>query len=223
MTENKFIAVVGATGAGKDTFLDMVKERVPKEPCVFLCDSSGSGADAPHARFTTRVTQLVREGIHTETTPRSEVLVFWSRLQPIIEQEVLPALKEGKWVFINGFGGTILANAMLRARSSLEREALLELHKSMIKHCVVDMDVPPPTYLWLRVSPEVAFTRRQKSGSLAPNVSLEDIERLNEEFEFYGKIPGQTVIPIDADRSKEQVFGEGLTHINADRGLQPAA
>jgi thymidylate kinase len=216
LTANNFIALVGPTGAGKDTFLEMIRKVAPPERCAFLCDSNGSGAAAPYNRFTAKVTQLARDGVHTETTPRSQVIFFWGRLEPIIEIDVLPALHKGKWVFINGFGGTILANAMLHATSREDREALLDLHKSMIEQCVVGLGVPPPKYLWLRPSPEVAYERRKMSGNLPPEVTLDHIKRLNDEFEFYGTIPGQTVIPIDADQSPEKVFEEGMKHINPD-------
>ncbi len=220
---NQFIAVVGPTGAGKDAFLERLERHVPEDRCVFLCDSSRKSAPAPHIRFTTKVTEIVRDGIHTMATPRSRILLFWSRLVSIIEEDVAPALADGKFVFINGFGGTILANALMHAHDAKERNDLLVLHKSMIEHCVIGLGVPPPRYLWLRPSPEVAFKRRKKDGDIETSVSLEDIRRLNDEFRFYGTLPGQTVIQIDADESPDAVFKACLSHIGQDWELRPAA
>lgn len=198
----------------------MVKGTVDTERCVFLCDSSGSGSDAERTRFTTRVTQLAKEGAHEEAPPLAQLLFFWSRLATIIECNVLPALVEGKHVFMNGFGGTAYVHAAIQARSPHERAAILDLHKSMIRNCVIGVGVPPPTYLWLKPTPEIALRRRRADKELPRVVDpLKYIEDVNKEFEFYGRLEGQTVIPIDADQSAENVLREALQYIDPQGSL----
>lgn len=214
MNEKKFFALVGPTGAGKSELLKALRERIPNDQCVFPRDSSGCG-NAPHIRFTTSITQISKQGIHEETTARSQLLVFWARLAAIIEGDVLPNLKAGKYVVMDGFGGTVLTHAMQSAQTNEERTALLELHKSLITHCVIGLSVPPPTYLWLKPSPEVAFERLRNQKKL-PRVNhpLRLIEEINQWFDFYGTLPGQTVIPINADAPFEEVLSEALSIIN---------
>lgn len=133
-----FFALVGPPGAGKSTLLAKLKTNLSHDRCVFLCDSSGSGyKESPHVRFTTRVSALVQEGVHMETTAHSQLLLFWSRLVSIIQHDVVPNLRHGKCVIMDGFGGTVLTHAMYHAHNDEERAQLLELHKDMIRHCVV--------------------------------------------------------------------------------------
>lgn len=210
----QFIALVGPTGSGKTTLLSGLKKNFPSKRCVFLCDSNGSG-NSPHVPFTTRVTEIAQEGIHEEATSRSQLLLFWSRLVNVIEHEVVPSLELGKNVFMDGFGGTVLTHALCHAKSAEERAELIELHKDMIKHCVLGLGAPPPKYLWLRPSPQVAYARLKKLGKLPRSgCPLAHIEAINEGFDFYSNLPGQTVIRIDADQSRPSVFKEALKHID---------
>lgn len=216
----QFIALVGPTGAGKTTLLTGLKKTLTSDHSVFLCDSNGSGQHARHAPFTTRVTQIAQEGIHEEATPRSQLLLFWSRLENVIEHDVLPSLMSGHDVYMDGFGGTVLTEALRHARSPQESEALIELHKDMIRHCVVGLGVPPPMYLWLRVSPEVAFGRLKNIGKLPRSSDpLAHIEAINRGFDFYRRLPGQTVTEINADPSADEVFAQAMTHVNPGRRL----
>lgn len=219
----QFIALVGPTGAGKTTLLSDLRSTFQGKSCVFLCDSNGSGEDARHVPFTTRVTEIAKEGIHEEATPKSQLLLFWARLANVIEHDVLPNLSLGKHVFMDGFGGTVLAHALYHARSEAEKKALIELHKDMIKHCVIALGVPPPKYLWLRPSPIVAYARLEKLGKLPRSQDpLHYIEAINRGFEFYSTLEGQTVIQLDADQSSSRVFAAAMDHVDHNKRLQAA-
>lgn len=215
MGHQRFFSIVGCNGAGKTELQNGLKKTLGEDRCVFLCDSSGSGDTTPHASFTRRVTSIAKEGVHEHATPRSQLLLFWSRLNNIIEHDVRPNLEAGKLVFMDGFGGTILTHAKQHAKSHAEREQLLELHKSMIKHCVIEQNVPPPIYILLRPSAHVALDRLQKAGKELGKKSISYIEDLNRGFEFYGKLEGQTVVPIDADQPPERVLAEALSIIHS--------
>jgi thymidylate kinase len=221
----QFIALVGPTGAGKSTLLGTLKQTLPKHSCVFLSDSSGTGeTTSPHLPFTAKVTELTKGGFHEKATPRSQLLLFWARLACVIEHDVAPNLRAGKNVFMDGFGGTILANTLFYARSETEREQLITLHKAMIEHCVLALEVPPPKYLWLRPSPEVAYHRLKEQGKLPrSNNPQEHIAQVNSGFDFYGTLPGQTVIRIDADLTSEAVLELALDHIDQKQFFKAAA
>ncbi len=216
--KKKFFALVGPTGAGKSILLQQLKDILPNDQCVFLCDSSSS------VRFTTRVSQIAKDGDHECATPRAQLILFWARLVQIIEEEVEPNLALGKCVIMDGFGGTVFAHAMRSVKTELEREKMLKLHRSMIEQCVVGVGISAPTYLWLRPSPQVALTRLMNIGrSPRTEDPLKLIETLNREFEFYGKLDGQTVIPIDADRSEGLVLKDALKLIGPLQPLDIAA
>jgi thymidylate kinase len=217
MRNEQFFALVGPSGAGKSRLLAELKKVLSEDRYTFLRDSSGCGSEyAPHAKFTTRVTQLAKEGVHTCTTARSQLLLFWSRLETNIECVVKPNLDAGKIVIMDGFGGTILAHALYSAQDAAEEAALTDLHKSMIAHCVIGLGIKPPTYLLLKPSPEVAHERLAALERLPfdSSESLDFITAMNQGFDFYSRLPGQTVLPIDANRPFHEVLGIALSVIS---------
>ena len=202
MKNDQIFALVGPAGAGKSELLARLKHALPEGRFVFLRDSSGCWSEyAPPARFTARVTELAKEGIHSCTTARSQLLLFWSRLEANIGCVVKPNLDTGKIVIMDGFGGTILACTLQckkRSRGSC-------LDRSSQKHdcplCHRPQSQTSPTYLLLKPSPEVAYKRLASLDKPPVNSTeaLEFITVMNAGFDFYSKLPGQTVRPIDAE------------------------
>ena len=211
----RLFAIVGPTGAGKSTLMGQLRKELQGEKCVFLSDSRGEEEDNPHARYTRRVTQFIHDGISEETSPDVSMLIFWSRLASIIKASIVPKIKSGVDVYIDGFGGTILAHALYAAKSEAEHDHLIKIHKSLIEHFVIDAGLQPPTYLWLKPDPDIAY-QRLKTINKVPRceMTLEYIQKLNEGYEFYGNLPGQTVIPINANQNEEDVLKCVLTHIS---------
>lgn len=203
LTVNKFFAIVGPYGAGKSTLVQGLRQDFNDELCTFLCDSRGCGdMSQPHTRFVTGVTQIAQELLHQDVPAISQLLFFWARLSVIIENEVVPSIRAGKHVIMDGFGGTVLVHAMIAARDDKERERLLALHKQIITHCVFGYNLSPPTYIWLQPSADVAEARLRRVGK-AP---LSSIEAINNGFDFYGTLEGQTVIPVNADQDEQTVL-----------------
>lgn len=212
----RLFAIVGPTGAGKSTLLRQLEEELQDEKCVFLSDSSGGEENNPLSRYTKRVTQFIHEGVSEETPPDVSILIFWSRLASIIKASIIPKIKSGVDVYIDGFGGTILAHALYAAKSERERDHLIKIHKSCIELYVIDAGLRPPTYFWLKPNPDIAY-QRLKTIDKTPRceMTLEYIKKLNEGYEFYGNLPGQTVIPIDANKTDGEVLRHVLAHISS--------
>ncbi len=208
MTENRFFVLVGATGSGKNTMLGKLEDHFTNDSNAVPCDS-------------TTVDRVTTSFIRIDTTcgrkyPLSKLLKIWSRISEQIEGQVKPALLRGDRVIMNAFGGTAFAEAMVHASSDNESKSILEMHKAIIPHCVIGIGVRPPIYIWLKVSPEVALLRRRADKTLPKNITdpLGYIENLNKQFEFYGSLPGQTVIPVDANQPIEMVFRDILNIID---------
>lgn len=211
-----FFALVGPSGAGKTRVQDSLKGIFTGPEYLFLTDSCGLDG-ASHAPFTTGVSELALGGTHAYATPMGQLLFFWGRLVTIIEHDVAPALKAGRTVIMNGFGGTVLAHALAATDDEAERGKLIELHKTLILHCVVGHGVPPPQYIWLKPSPEIAQARLMGDGR--GDLSLTTISRLNEYFEFYGNLPGQRVESVNANHRPEVVLGTVLRIMGAHTGM----
>lgn len=198
----QFFVVVGATGSGKDTLLERLMEHYRNQDSRDVpCDSTGDDRD------TTSFTQIDISDCHSES-PMETLLFVWYKVYRKIEHEVKSALLRGKRVIMKNFGGTAFVEAMVRARSDDERERLYKMHKSFVENCVLGLEIAPPTYIWLKVSPEVALRRRRAEKTLPHNITdpLRYIADTNKFYNVYRGIPGQTVIEIDADRPIEVVF-----------------
>lgn len=218
MENNKFFVLVGATGSGKNTMLEMLEQHSMSVPSHGVpCDSktSVSGVTTSFIRVDTNCMRQL---------PIARLLKIWSRISEQIQGEVKPALSRGDRVVMNGFGGSAFAEAAVRASSEQEHAAILDMHKSCIEHCVIAAGVKPPVYIWLRVTPEVALRRRRSEKTL-PSVTdpLRYVQQLNEQFDFYRTLPGQTVIPVDADRSIDKVFADVLSIIESFDNFAEAA
>lgn len=219
MSENKFFVLVGPTGSGKNTMLEKLEDHLRNEGSRAVpCDSTANTAGV-----TTSFTRI--DTVCGRRYPMARLLKIWSRISEQIEHEVKPALLRGDRVILNAFGGSAFAEAAVHASSSEEREAILNMHKAIIEYCVIGMGVSPPIYIWLRVSPEVALQRRRAEKSLPHNVAdpLRYIEKVNEQFEFYGSLPGQTVVPVDADQPVEMVFRDVMAIIDPEMATREAA
>lgn len=216
--DNKFFVVVGATGSGKDTLLERLMEHHRNQDSRDVpCDSTGNDRD------TTSFTQIDISDCHSGS-PMETLLFVWLKVYREIEYVVKPALLRGKRVIMKNFGGTAFVEAMVRAHSSDERERLFKMHKSFVENCVLGLEITPPIYLWLKVSPDVALKRRRADKTLPLNITepLRYIADTNKFYEVYRGIPGQTVIEIDADRPIDVVF-EDVCRIIEGKPLAIAA
>lgn len=211
----QFIAIVGAYGAGKSKLREDLENILPPDKYVFLSDSRGR--DKEVLLINQKIIELTRARAHENMIPVAQLMFFWARLSDIIERYIVPALKQGKVVVIDGFGGTILAHVLYQARSIEEREHLIQFHKLMIQNLVVGLGVPPPKYLWLCVSPQVAHDRLLAQGRVFESEDLlERIAQINQGFQFYGTLEGQTVVKIDGDLTSAKVLEEVLKHFEQE-------
>lgn len=214
--KNNFFVLVGTHGSGKTEVHERLKKMFPGNSCVFPCDSNGGGAsDASHVRFTTRVTQIARDGCHKEIPPDAQLSFFWARLSTLIHGEVLEWYRQGKLIIMNGFGGTILSHALSVADDN-QIDDLVALHKAHISACVLARDLEPPLYIHLRASSDVSCERLSRQGRVD---DLDEFRRyanrVNEMIDFYGNLPGQTVVPVDANQSIECVIDDVCAVIGA--------
>lgn len=215
---DQFFVIVGATGSGKDTVLERLMEHCRNQDSRDVpCDSTGDDRD------TTSFTQIDISDCHSDD-PMETLMSVWMKVYCRIKYNVKPALLIGHRVIMKNFGGTAFVEAMVRAHSDDERERLYKMHKSFVENCVLGLEIAPPTYIWLKVSPDVALKRRRAEKNLPMNITdpLRYIADTNRFYDVYRGIPGQTVIEIDADRPIDVVF-EDVRRIIDGRALAVAA
>lgn len=213
----KIFAVVGSPGSGRHELVKGLENHFGRRSeFIFLSDSSNGTPN----ECLGLLNEIAKNGLHRNIPPVAQLALFWARLATVISHEIKKHLADNKTVVISGFGGTILAHALCGVTNETERRSLITLHKSLIEACVVGSGLEPPVYLWLKSSPEVAYERLLQSGrlSLTPTNwdKVEYIRELNAVFEFYKTdMPGQTVMPVDADQSPGGVLANTLDNIES--------
>ncbi len=198
-----FFAIVGAQRADKVALFEKLQQVPELAHFDFLTESFGTRVcDERTNPFVRDLTKLIETGVPAaHATPHGQLKLFWARLSTVIDENVAPALFQGKPVIMKGFGGSALARAVIRSKSKTEREALIHHHKENVETHVRRTGIWPPIYLHLKRDPSKG------------NQESEYIAQVNRFFNFYGTLPGQKVIVINADQHPDLVLKEALSHI----------
>ncbi len=208
-----FWAVVGARGCGRHTLFKGLKQHLENDPDVVFITDSGSIESSPLLGC---LNHIAKSGYHEDSPKAAQMGIFWARLSVIIQKEVAPLLQQGKTVIMLGFGGTVLTHALCGVTCETERRNLIALHEAFIRLSVLGLQVPPPHYLWLKVSAEAARSRIHMQTRRACETFGEYIEEMDQLYRLYGTVPGQTVTPVNADRTAAQVLMDAL-HVLENR------
>lgn len=202
-----FWAVVGATCSGRHTLFEALQRHLAHDSdFVFLKDSGSDQA----SQLLGSLNHIAKNKLHEAAPKATQLGIFWARLSYVIQTEVSPLLHQGKTVIMLGFGGTVLTHALCGVTCETERRNLIALHKAFIRSCVIGLRVPPPHYLWLQVSAEIAHRRAQNKPSKVNDDLKGHVEAMNRLYNFYGSLPGQTVTPLNGDHAPEEVLEDAL-------------
>ncbi len=178
---------------------------------AFLTESFGTAVCNEKTNpFVRELTALIDTGLPAaHATPHSQLKLFWSRLSTVIDENVAPALFQGTPVIMKGFGGSALARAVIRSKSISERDELVHHHKENVETHVRRTGIWPPIYINLERDPFLAY----KNQHIKDEHEMEYIAQVNHFFAYYGTLPGQKVITINADQHPDLVLKEALSHI----------
>lgn len=193
--EGKFIVVEGGEGAGKDTQIDLLKEKFSPEEVVFTREPGGTEVGKA-------LRALLLDGTHP-VSKNAEVFMFLADRAQHMAELVTPSLQNGQHVISNRSWISFIAYQVY----GREQEHLLPLIE--MAHKEIYKDQEPDLVIFLDVDPEIGLERTKKRGSM--NV----IDRAPLEFHkcvqkgFQKALENmQSVATIDASRSIEEVQEE---------------
>lgn len=202
-----FYAIVGLCPDIKRRLYSDLQQCPELSRARFVTDS-GEHIGEEIDPITKTITALGKNGsITNDVSQMVQLLLFWTRLANIIHRDVEPYLAKGIPVCMIGFGGSVLAHAVARARTQQKRDALHKLHLAIVEQCVYGMGITPPTYLYCKVDKE---SMQNCSNSEA---ELKNVVFWNDFFDEYGKLDGQEVVRISTSGTPREILERALLHI----------
>lgn len=198
MTNNykgKFISMEGCEGVGKTTQTNKLKKYLEENgyDILFIREPGG-----------TKISEEIRKILLCKDSanmdPIVETTLYMAARKQLIEEKIIPALKEGKIVLCDRFfDSTFAYQAIAR---NIGQEKILEMHK------IICDNVFPDITIFLDLNPQDAFKRK---GGADKNDRMEQqgLEFHNQVYNGY-KIAKQLfknrIYEVDSKGKEEEIF-----------------
>ena len=185
------LAIEGGDGSGKDTQIDLLKERLDPEHTVFVREPGG-----------TAIGEMLRGTLlSTSMSPETEMLLFLAARTELVQTVIWPALQAGKLVVSNRFGLSTIAYQIY----GRQRPELLDSLVFMSKQILCRAEVP--YCILLDIDPYIGLQRVESRGDGKTIFDAEHIgfhERVREGFLKHYDDDNRGVC-IDATDSIEEI------------------
>ncbi|RJR14425.1 dTMP kinase [Candidatus Parcubacteria bacterium] len=197
MARGKYIAFEGGGGTGKDTLIELFKQKVAgREDFVFTRAPGGTPMGE-------RIRELLLSPEAKELHPRAEFLLFLAAHTELIEKVIAPALEEGKNVVSNR---SLLS---LIAYQSYGREQMNDFMLMQEAIRFVMRGHIPDLCLLLDAPPKLAIARARKRPGEPHRFVTEELEFQERVREGYKKHVGTFAhksVVIDTSGTTEEAW-----------------
>jgi dTMP kinase len=193
MTKGKMIVFEGLEGAGKSTMITFLQQYLASNGIDTILIREPGG---------THLGEKLRDIVkYDHLHEKAALLLFYASRLSLLNEVILPALSQGKWVIADrfewstyayqGFGSGIPTNDI---------DAISLFALSGFK---------PDVYIYLSISPEIGFQRIAKRGELdiIENQPLSFFENVKKGYDYlYSQSEfNNSAIMLDASRSVKEV------------------
>jgi len=210
MTPGKFIVVEGMEGAGKSSAIKAIEQVLAQHQIPYINTREPGGT--PLAE---ELRNMVKSAAHDEKlTQETELLLMYASRSQLLENRILPALKQGLWVI--GDRHDLSSRAYQGGGRQFNEEVMNAIANVTLK------GFKPDLTLYLDISPELGLSRAQARGQLdrIEQEKMEFFERVHAKYrELSAK--DEDIKTIDASQAMAEVHQEIFNHIetfiNADK------
>lgn len=196
MAQGKFIVFEGGDGAGKDTLVNLLKEKYADRGIVFVRDPGGTPASER-----IRELLLTKEAVGIDS--RTELLLFLGARADMVAKIIKPALDAGKTVVSNRFSLSTLAYQVY-GREKLEN---LDFVKAASRFA--DQGILPDLCVLLDVDPHLGLLRTTKREAATNRFDTEKLafhERVREGYKKHLSEAGKKTLIIDTSGTIEDAW-----------------
>ena len=194
MNTGKFITIDGVEGAGKSTQIDLICSYLHRKGIEVVRTREPGGTDIGE-KIRSVLLDVDNKEMHSDT----ELLLMFSSRNELIQNKIIPALNDGKWVVSDRFTDASFAYQGGGRMLSLDRIAKLE-------NWVLGSFKPDLTFL-LDISVEIGMTRVEARNA-KDRIEQEErafFERVRSVFIERSKIYPDRIKLINAERSVDEI------------------
>jgi len=186
-----FIVIEGLDGSGKTTQAKLLASEFSRSHrALYTAEPSGG-----------RIGAFIRNACLYEEKrllPEVEALLFAADRVEHVENEIKPALKEGRLVISDRY---VYSSLAYQGSASLSLTWIRALNKHALK---------PDLAVFIDVSPEAVLKRLERRKSV-----MENLETQRHVREIYMKfVEKGELVPIDGDKPEHEVFGALLAKVS---------
>ena len=188
----KFITIEGTDGAGKSTQIAMLVEFLKNKgiECVVTREPGGT-------KIGEKLREIVLDPENGEMTYVTEAMLYAASRAQHVEEKIIPALKEGKFVICDRFlDSSLVYQGYARG---LETEMIEKINGYAL--CGIKPDIT----LFFDIHPEVGITRKK---------NMHDLDRIEQEkADFHQKV-------YNGYKTLAQKYPERIKSINAEKTIE---
>lgn len=194
-----FLTVEGGDGAGKTTFITLLKEYLESKGEVVLVTREPGGIDIAE-----QIRTVILDTNNTKMDPRTEALLYAAARRQHLVEKVCPALHEGKIVICDRFIDSSLAYQGY-ARG-------IGIDEVWAVNAFAIEDVMPDVTLLLDIDPEAGMARIRANDSREVNrLDLENMSfhyKVREGYYLLKERFDKRIRIIDASRTIDEIVDE---------------
>ena len=147
MRKGKFISFEGCEGCGKSTQVRLLKEYLTEKGIPFITAREPGGTE-----ISEKIREIILDSRNSAMTDATEALLYAAARCQNINENILPALEEGKLVILDRYVDSSFAyQAYARG---LGYDFVAKANDYALTHCMPDLTI------FMDVDPERAFNRK---------------------------------------------------------------
>ncbi len=174
MATGYFITLEGGEGAGKTTQIKLLAEYLQAKRIEVVTTKEPGGTP-----IGLELRKMLCTGDKDKFDPVAEALLYYADRRIHVQQKILPALQEGKWVISDRFADSTMAYQYYGYNKRVSKEMLEQLYKMTVG------DFYPDLTLILDIDPKVGLARSIKRNNEEKG---QEIRFEGREIEFHNNL-----------------------------------